>query len=217
MTGMDLDDFLEEPVPEHSPMPGITVPPSDRVRVSTSGLTIEVSLRQLLTTVDSAGRYIGYDPDEDEDRYEPASLLDMLVAEAGDKLVKALRRDLLKRLEDQTHDAVVATITDLVREHLTDGVRAVNSLGQPIGEPTPLAEAIRATAAETLTKVVGDGYGSRGRQTVLQKLVDEAVGNAFKAELAKEVDAAKTAAKAAVRDHAAQVIQETIERATRGL
>jgi hypothetical protein len=214
---VDIDDLLDPAEPAHEVVPGITAPDSDRVRVSTSGFTLELSLRELLITVDGAGRYIGYDPDADEERYEPASLLDLLVAEAGDKLVKALRRDLLKRVEDQVHDAVVDTITDLVREHLNDGVRAVNSLGQAVGEPTPLAEVIKATANDTLTKAVGDNYGSRGRQTVLQKLVTEAVGTAFQKELQAEVDKARQAAKDAVRDSAAHVIQQTIERATRGL
>lgn len=212
-----LDDLLEEPVPEHEVAPGIIAPDSDRVRVSTAGFTLELSLRDLLTTVDSAGRYIGYDPDADEDRYEPASLMDLLVAEAGDKLVKALRADLLKRLRDDAHDAIMATITEVVHDQLEVGIHTnTDHLGRPAGEPTPLIELIRTAATDALTKPIGDSY-SRNRQTVLQKLVTEAVGAAFAKELQAEVEQARSAAKAAVRDQAAKVITETIERATRGL
>ena len=60
-----------------------------------------------------------------------------------------------------------------------------------------------------------DGYGNS--PTKMQKLVDEAVGKAFKNELASAVKDAKATALAAVQDNAAQVIRETIERSTRGL
>lgn len=188
------------------------------VSLSSAGLAVQLDLPTMLNTIDPGGRWLGYDPDEDEDRYQSASLAALIVDAAAGLLVKRLGRS----VDTAVGDAVTTTATEMVegyvREALETGtLQPMTEFGSPKGEARPLLDVIRQSASDFVSKQVGDSFGRNGRQTALTKLVDEAVGKAFKSELTKVVDDARNAAKIAVRDSAAEVIKETIERATRGL
>lgn len=208
-----FDDFepIEQPV---APAP---VPvDQERCRVSTNGLTIEFDLRQMLQAIDPNGRWLGYDPDTDEDRWGSDSMQGMVVEETAKMLTKAMRTEVRTLIAEAVRDQVMAQIGDIVREELENGVVQLDQFGRG-SETKPLSEVILATANDALSKPIGDSFGGRGRPTVVQKIIDEAVGNAFRKELAEAVAHAKKAALAAVESNAAQVLRETIERASRGL
>lgn len=188
------------------------------VSLSSAGLAIQLDLPTLLNAIDPGGRWLGYDPDEDEDRYSSASLADLLVQASAELLVKRAGRT----IDSAVQDAVTTRAQELTEEYVrtaleTGTLQETTDTGIPKGEPRPLLTLIRDAAIKVLTVPQGDGYGSRGRQTMLAKMVDEAVGKALKVELQAEVATVREAAKKAVRDNAADVIAETIERATRGL
>lgn len=188
------------------------------VKVQGNGLSIEVNLHELVNAIDPQGHYHGYNPDTDEDVFEPTSIGDQIASLAADHLVKAIRKDIAAKVEDQVGTVIQDEITALVREQLETGtLQATNEWGGKVGEPKPLKEVIIETAREALTKPVGDKYSGRGRQTVVQKIIGDAVGAAFAKELQAEVETAKAATLTAVRNSAAQVITETVKRATRGL
>jgi hypothetical protein len=191
---------------------------STAVSLSSAGLELRLDLPTMLTAIDPGGRWLGYDPDADEDRYESSSLAGEIVDRSAALLVKRAGRQIETLVADAVTTRALELVEEFVRESLETGTLQEHDVdGRPKGQPRPLLGIIRDAAVNVLDKPTGDGFGRGGRQTMLAKMVDEAVGRAFKAELQAEVDKARDAAKRAVRDQAAAVITETIERATRGL
>ena len=96
----------------------ITETPDQTVRVAANGLTIDLDLHQLLTAVDPEGRWLGYDPDHDEDRFEPSSLALQIAGLTADRLVKVMRHEVKAMIEDKVSEVIAAEVTTLVREHI---------------------------------------------------------------------------------------------------
>jgi phage baseplate assembly protein W len=188
-----------------------------RVKVSTSGLTIEVDLAEMINAMDPSGRYVGYDPENDETRYEPGSLGSLLVDAASDKIVRVMHKDVRTAITDAVNAQVREEVAGIVRDTLVNGVvQRTNEFGGKVAEPIPLIDLIRESAADVLNKPIGDSY-SRNRQTVLKKILADEVSSAFRKEVKDAVDQARAATLAAVKENAAQVLTETIARATKGI
>lgn len=189
--------------------------PSNTVTLSTSGMQITLDLHQMLTAIDPEGRWLGYDPDTDEGLDEPTSLAIQIADLAADRLVKVMRREVTTMIENRVGEQISGQIEALVREHIEGTtVQQTDEFGFPKGTPAkPLTQMIVEAATKGLNTAESYGRGP----TKMQKMVDEAVGRAFKTELAEAVKVAKQQALAAVQDSAAQVIRETIERSARGL
>lgn len=186
-------------------------------RLTANGITIEVDLAQVLTAIDPQGKYLGYDPDADEDRFVSSSLQQELVHATSLELVKQIRKGITSAVLDDVRDTVTAQVSDVVAETLANPVQKTTEWGAPVGESKPLAQLISEQATDALTKPTGDRYSNSGRLTVVQKIIADEVTKQFKSELQGHVKQAQEAAVAAVKASAAEVISETIERAQRGL
>lgn len=207
------DPFDDLAAPQPAPLP--FGEPSPTVTATAGGIRMEIDLHQMLTAIDPGGRWIGYDPDTDDDRYEPSSLALQIADLTADRLTKAMRQEVQSMIEDKVGATVQAEVIQLVREAITAGeVQETNEFGRPTGPAKPLTEVV-VGIAQGMFKAP-DRY-SNSRQTPMQKMIEEEVGKAFKAELATAVKDAKAAALQAVQQNAAAVIRETIERSARGL
>jgi hypothetical protein len=211
----DLFDFDSDAPAEPQPVPAFSTEPAPTVRATAGGITMEIDLHQMLTAIDPGGRWIGYDPEEDEDRYEPSSLALQIADLTADRLAKAMRREVTSMIEDKVAETVQAEVIQLVRNAISAGeVQETNEFGRPTGPAKPLTEVV-ITIARSMFKAP-DRYNTN-RLTPMQKMIEEEVGRTFKTELAAAVKDAKTAALQAVQQNAAEVIRETIERSARGL
>lgn len=186
-------------------------------RLTANGITIEVDLAQVLTAVDPHGKWLGYDPDADEDRFASSSLHQELVHATSLELVKQLRKDVATKVLETVSTAITEQVTEVVAETLANPVQRTTEWGSPVGDAKPLAQLISEQATEALTKPTGDRYGNSGRLTIVQKIIADEIAKQFKTELQGHVKQAQEAAVAAVKASAAEVISETIERAQRGL
>lgn len=187
------------------------------VTATAGGITMTIDLHQMLTAIDPGGRWIGYDPENDEDRYEPSSFALHIADLTADRLAKAMRMEVKAKIDAAVQDVILAETTTLVRDALENGtLQRTNEWGRPEGVAKPLPQIILETAQDALTKPTGDAYSTR-RPTVIQKMIADAVGAAFKKELTAEVEKVRVAARSAVEQSAAEVIRETVQRASRGL
>lgn len=192
-------------------MDSITEPQT--VKVQANGLTIELDLHQLLTAIDPQGRWTGYNPDTDEDNFEPSSLTDQIALITSNQLVKVMRKEVKDMISASVVEVIDAEVTSIVREYIQGTeVQKTDGWGNPTGAPLPLTKMITDAVAK-MNKTTNYDRGP----SPLQKMVDESVNRAFKAELTEAVKTARAAALKAVQDNAATVIRETIERSTRGL
>ena len=187
-------------------------------RLTANGITIELDLNQVLTALDPAGSYRGYNPDTDEDCFEPSSLETQLVDATATLLVKSLRKDIRDLVAKETATAIKTEVETIVRETLDGPVQPVSEWGSPSGQPSPLRDLIGAQAQAALKKPeLRDGYSRGQSKTMVQRIIDAEIEGAFKKELAEVVAQAKAEALEAVKNKAAEVITETIQRATRGI
>lgn len=213
-----FDDVTDLDTPAAAPTGWEPPPPGAPVKLSTSGLTIELSIPDMLQAMDPHGRYLGYDPDEDEDRYSPDSLSGQVVQAAALELVKQGRKTVLDLVAVAVRDQIAATVEGIVREHLGTEVQQVTEWGAVTGPAKPLGQLIGEQVEAALRKPeTRDGYGSGRNQTMVQRVIANEVEKAFKVELQAHVKEAQTAAVAAVKSAAAEVIGESIDRARRGL
>lgn len=187
-------------------------------RMTANGITIEVDLTEILTAVDPSGRYLGYDPDADEDRFVSSSLQQEIVHATSLELVKQLRSGIEKAVLDEVRKSIAEQVGAIVSETLTNPVQKTTEWGSPVGDAKPLAQLIAEQAQDALRKPeLRDGYSRGSQPTMVQRIVANEIEKAFKAELQSHVKQAQQAAVAAVKASAAEVIGETIDRARRGL
>ena len=182
------------------------------VTVSTSGITMEIDLHQMLTAIDPNGRWLHYNPEIDEDVYQPSSLADQIAEVTAIRLAKEMRKEVRDLITEQVSATIQAEVEGIIRAHLEGEVQSTDEWGQPKGGPVPLTQMIVKAATDGMNKPA-----SYNGPTRLQKMIEEAVGGAFKTELRRTVDEAKAAAVKAVQESAADVIRDTIQRASRGL
>jgi hypothetical protein len=142
------------------------------------------------------------------------TLADVIVRHALDKLAQGDPwNNLAKRVQDITDEEIRAHVADTIREALNGDLRRTNSYGEPYGEPTTLRALIGQEAKTTLTRDSGE-YGRR--ETVLQKLIREEVGNAFRKELSDVIAKEREKVVAAVREQAGQLIAEAVTKGVGG-
>lgn len=193
-------------------------PEPKTVKFTGHGMSMEIDLVEVLTALDDHGRYRGYNPDLDEDVYEPSSFENQIVDATATLLIKSLRKDVEGAVTLAVADAIKAEVETIVRETLEGPVQQTTEWGSPTGEATPLRELIGKQAEKALKMPeLRDGYSRSNQQTMVQKIIESEVTKAFKAELTAVVAEARAEALAAVKAAAADVITETITRATRGL
>lgn len=156
----------------------------------------------------------GYDH-EGEPVFDAPITIANLVA---DRLAQGLMGEAKKAVDypsvtDRLNAAIDAAVADRVSAVLDREFTPTGPFGEAKGEPTTLAEIIAQRAEKWLTTRGDDrGYGTY-KPTHLERLIDDAVGRAFKTEVSKAVDAAKTAAMTKVSTEAAEVFTQIIKRA----
>lgn len=187
-------------------------------RMTANGITIEVDLAEVLTAIDPSGRYLGYDPEVDEDRFVSSSLQQEIVHAASLELVKQARKGIEAAVLAEVRTAVAGQVGEIVSETLIAPVQKTTEWGSPVGEAKPLAQLISEQAQDALRKPeLRDGYNRGNQLTMVQRIIANEIEKAFKVELQGHVKQAQQAAVAAVKASAAEVIGESIDRARRGL
>lgn len=191
-------------------------PEQQQARLTANGITIEVDLMAILTAVDPRGRYRGYDGEGDA-TYEATSLEIEIVDACAALLAKSLRKEIEQMIAAAVRGKIEAEVETLVRETMNAPVQQTSEWGSPVGTAVPLRELIGKQAEDALKMPeLRDGYGGTRGKTMVQKIIDAEVNTAFKKELATVVAEARAETLAAVKNSAAEVLTETIARATRG-
>lgn len=187
-------------------------------RLTANGITIEVDLTEILTAIDPNGRYLGYNPETDEDHFVQSSLQQEIVHATSLELVKQLRKDIAGAVLNEVREAITAQVSEVVAETLTNPVQKTTEWGAPVGEAKPLAQLITEQATDALRKPeLRDSYSRGAQPTLVQRIIASEIEKAFKTELQAHVKEAQQAAVKAVKASAAEVIGESIDRARRGL
>ena len=163
--------------------------------MSNDKITIEVDLSRLFG--DSDGTTF-------ED-YIAERAARLLVDRGGAKLQELVT----STLEEQ----VGIRLKGIVGKALAEPIRRTNQYGEPRGEATSLSSLIAEIAREQLTVKVGNSYDRK--TSVLEHVLVESVKKELGGELRKAVDEGRATVLAAVKDQAAQVIQEAIARVAR--
>lgn len=149
-----------------------------------------------------------------EDGEAPITLLDAIVEQAAAQLRAKIGDDvksnLRRRTQQITDEEIRAQVTPLVAKILENPVAP-----QLSGPPVPLAEHIADIVRKELADTTRSGSYDH-RETVLSKLLKEEVQRALGSELRDEVTAAKGRVLGAMKDKAAEIIAETIERSAAG-
>lgn len=141
---------------------------------------------------------------------EPVTLGSMVADQLVGKLTKDdSYRPLRKRFLEIRDEEIRKAVTPIIAEAIGASVQKTNSFGEPIGEPASLRDVIMAEVKKLTEAPLGrSGYGT---ETVLQKLVREEVGTAFKNELANIIKAEKEKVVKAIRGSASTVIADAVK------
>lgn len=159
----------------------------------------------LATPIETRYRY-----DEDGEREQYEVTIGHLIAKqvtaklTADDSWNGLRKKFLEIRDEEIREAVEPIVTAAITETLTQ----TNSYGQPTGKTTTLTELIVADANKLFTERSDYGRGT----TLAQRIVTEAIGHAFKNELAKALNAEKEKVIAAVRAAGADLIAEAVKK-----
>lgn len=165
-----------------------------------SGVTILIDPALVLQTMLGSG----YADPETGDEIPGGPVAGAIIGQAARQLAGELRDDVRAAVLDQ----IKASVQQVVQATLEEGVRKTDTWGQAKGEPVTVAALIRQETESWLTKPVpGDSYG---RQTIMQKLVADAVNAAWTREVKGAVEAGKQQVLAAVKEKAADVVTQTV-------
>lgn len=153
-----------------------------------------------------------YNPDTDETEHRPRTLGDLVAEKLANKIYAETdyngRLDLMKQARAERAAIIQEKVEPIIADALTGPIRLTNTFGEPTGPETTLNALIVAEAK----KVVGGNRSDHGRgSTLAQRLVADAVGAAFTAELRAVLDTEKAKVVAAVRAKAAELISESVK------
>lgn len=133
-------------------------------------------------------------------------LASMLVKDAKAKVEYA---DIRRKVDSAIVEVVDQKLSDFTEREIIP----TDSFGHRRGEPRTIAAEIVGAAQKWCESPAGD-YGSR--MTKLQKIVRDEIDRKFTSELNAAISAAKAEVTARVREHAAQLLAETLTAAGGG-
>lgn len=126
---------------------------------------------------------------DDEGPGRPLTVGDRVAEILAEKFAREERwNNLRQRLIAVTDEEIRTRVTPLIEATLTRGFPKPNSYGEPTGVTTSLSETIMGQVKGILTKSSGS-YGNN--ETVLQKMVREAVTAEFSKLINEQVSAVK--------------------------
>lgn len=141
-------------------------------------------------------------------------IADVVISLVASNLATALKPEIAEAVGER----IAASVDEIVREHLETPVPQTDRWGGAVGPPISLRKMIGEQAEKALRNPeTRDGYRGQGGRTMVQRVIEDEVGLAFKKELKAVVTEAAAQAKAAVEKSAGEVIAETIDRARKGL
>lgn len=153
----------------------------------------------------------GYDPDsESEYAGRPITLLDQVVGELADRAYRSEGRELRERVAKLRNEEIRAQLAPIVTEAINGPIVKTNGYGEPLrnGETTTLRELIVAEVHKCM-RSKPDGYG-RNSASLVQTIVAEEVGKAFRAELTDVIKGERDKVIAAVRTQASTIIADAV-------
>jgi hypothetical protein len=131
--------------------------------------------------------------------------------EVPTKLAASVREDMSRAVRAE----VEKVIGPAVAAALEEGVQLTDTYGSPRGPRMTLREVIIAEAKKVLERKieVRDNYGRS--ETVVQQIIRDEVQRALADDLKDAVREERDRVQAAVREHAANIITESVQRAAR--
>lgn len=138
--------------------------------------------------------YIDSHRDEDGDRVPGGTLGDAIARQLVEKFSRSdLYHGFRERVQSIRDEEIRAQLAPAIAEALANPIRRTNSYGEQTGPDTTLREVIVDEARKWLSSKADDRYGSNSSETNLQKMIREAVRDAFTNEIADAVTAAREA------------------------
>jgi hypothetical protein len=150
---------------------------------------------------------------EDTESYDTeGQTLGALVA---DKVAKSIREsqawpELKKRVAAMRDEEIRARIVPQIERAMAEPIQMTNEYGQPRGDSTTLTELILKEVKDYLARRADTSYRSDG-QTVVQKMVADAVDKTIRKELGEVIAEEKAKVVAAVRAKAADLIAQAVK------
>jgi dsRNA-specific ribonuclease len=145
--------------------------------------------------------------DLDDEVKAGQNMREAIIESAARKLVAAMGEE----LQDNLRELIRPRLEPIVEAALAGPIQPTDSFGNAKGKPTTLVELIMQTVTDALTKKVYDsGRPEHERETLIEKLVREAVGYQFRSDLKSAMDVAKSAALASVSEVVSEVVTQVL-------
>ena len=186
---------------------------------ATVPITVTVDLQELL--IANVGEIPPYTGDPDDEWEPPTPMIGAIVNAVAAHMAWTLKNDATgyNGMKHAIRTAIDEKIAEIVTEQLEREFLPVDSYGEVIrhAEPITLREQIKKQASDALAKGLAPSsqYSNNASQGAIKKYIDTEIDKLIKAELLKEVEAAKQQVVAKVRANAAQVITDTVARSVR--
>lgn len=123
-----------------------------------------------------------------------------------------VRRDLSSKVSDTRTEMIRERLEPILDEAMEASVQRTNEYGEPKGDPVTLRELITEMIRKELTFKT-DRYGDG--VSALSKLIKSEIERKLDGELRKALDEGKKVILDQLKAHAAQVMTDAMERATR--
>lgn len=160
------------------------------------------------------GDYIDSHYDEDGDRIPGGTLADAIARQLVDKFSRSdLYHGFRDRVQAVRDEQIRAQLAPAIAEALANPIRRTNSYGEKVGEDTTLREVIVDEARKWLNTKADDRYGRSSSETNLQKMIRDAVQEAFANEIADAVKAAREAVPAQLGTTVSEMVADTVRQA----
>lgn len=181
-------------------------------------LTVEIDLNQLLVSV--VGEIPTFTGDPGEPGWEPAFMFNEIIQAAATIVAGKLMSNATEYqgLAKKLKEAIDLKLSDMVSAALDKPYVKLDTYGEPLrgAESTTLRETIKEQVAITLSKGMqpGDRYSSNSTNVngAVKKYVDAQVLEVINKDFKEAIDKAKAEVVGKIKDKAAQVIAETIEK-----
>lgn len=144
---------------------------------------------------------------------EPATLGDLIVEKAVQDFAQDREawESLKTRIKRITDEEIRLRVEPLIEQALTDPIQQTNEFGDPRGKPILLRDLIIKDAQDKLAKVQSRGSAYDRQQSIVEKLVSDAVDRELTRELQETIAEEKAKIVAAMRAKGAEILAETIK------
>jgi hypothetical protein len=145
-----------------------------------------------------------------EDEWAPASIEDMVIQAAAEKVLeREVRNEIAGIIRDKVEDLAITQLRGVLEPLISDAISG--GIGRGFGDKVPIDEWVTRYVEKQLT-ISNPNSGYPSQQTMLDKLLREEIDRTVGHELRQAIDEAKAQVRQAVKEKGAEVFAEVIER-----